>query len=240
MKIPVAKEIRFGFLLMTLLSVSSFTLSASESSQDPSGTWVWESEIQGETKANSLKIRMEGETLVGEYKREDIEATIRNGKSNGEEIVFELPFMRNNGSEWVVDCEAIIDGNVLSGRYSFEGDNGFEEHEWNAKREIAVGDLVGTWNLHIDGPDGLTYTPDAILELKDGSLVGTYNAVSLDQLFPMSLVDLNEEELSFAVDQPDLELNYVGTVSGKSISGNLEFDIQGNSGDVAFTGTKSE
>ena len=173
MKIPVAKEKRFGFLLMTLFYLSPFTLSASDSSQDPSGTWVWESEIQGETKTNSLKVRIEGETLVGEYKRGDIEATIRNGKSNGEGIVFELPFKRNNGSEWVVACEAKIEGNDLSGSYRFEGNNGVEEHEWNATREIAVEDLVGAWKLHIDGPDGVTYTPDAIFELKNGSLFGT-------------------------------------------------------------------
>jgi hypothetical protein len=240
MKILVTKEIRFGFLLMALFSLSSFTLSASESSPDPSGTWIWESEIQGEIDSNSLEVRMEDETLVGEYKRGNIKATIRNGKSNGEGIEFELPFLRNNGSEWVVTCEAKIDGNALSGRYSFEGDNGVEEHEWNAKREIAVGDLVGTWNLHIDGPDGVTYTPDAILELNDGSLVGTYYAVSLDQRFPMSAVELDGYQLSFAVDQPDLKLKYVGTVTGKSISGNLEFDIQGNSGDVAFTGAMTE
>ncbi|MGK0239037.1 MAG: hypothetical protein ACI92G_002507 [Candidatus Pelagisphaera sp.] len=240
MKIPGAKEIRISLLLMTLFSLSSFRLSASDSSQDPSGTWVWESEIQGETKTNSLKVRMEGETFVGEYKRGDIEATIRNGKSNSGGIAFELPFKRNDGSEWVVICEAKIDGNDLSGSYSFEGNNGVEENEWNAKREVAVEDLVGTWNLHIDGPDGVTYTPDAIFELSDESLVGTYNAASIERKLPMSMVELNGEKLSFAVDQPDLKLNYVGTVSGKGISGNLEFDISGNSGDVAFTGTLAE
>ena len=54
------------------------------------------------------------------------------------------------------------------------------------------------------------------------------------------MVELNGEKLSFAVDQPDLKLNYVGTVSGKGISRNLEFDISGISGDVAFTGTLAE
>lgn len=106
--------------------------------------------------------------------------------------------------------------------------------------EITVEDLVGTWNLHIDGPDGVTYTPDAILELNDGSLVGTYYAVSLEQRFPMSVVELDGYKMSFAVDQLELKLNYVGTVTGKNISGNLEFNIQGNSGDVAFTGKMSE
>jgi hypothetical protein len=240
MKKPLAKEIRFGLLLMTLLSVSAFTFSVSGSSQDPSGNWVWESEIQGVTETNSLNVRIEGEALVGEYKRGDIEATIRNGKSNGEGIAFELPFKRNNGSEWMVACEAKIEGNDLSGSYSFEGNNGVEEHEWNAQRKVAIGDLVGTWNLHINGPDGVTYTPDAVFELSDGSLVGTYNAASLDQKLPMSLVELDGDELTFAVDQPDLKLNYVGIVSGKAIAGNLEFDIQGNSGDVAFTGKLTE
>ena len=161
MKISIAKEIRFGLLLMTLLSLSSFTFAASEGSHDPSGTWVWDSEFQGETV-------------------------------------------------------------------------------WKAKRTITNKDLVGTWSLHINGPDGVTYTPDAIFKLSDGSLTGMYNAASLDQKLPMSMVELDGEELTFAVDQSGLKLNYVGTVSGKNISGNLEFDIQGNSGDVAFTGTLAE
>ena len=240
MKIPVAKEKRFGFLLMTLFYLSSFTLSASEGSHDPSGTWVWDSEFQGETETNSLQVRLEGEALVGEFRRGDVEVTIRSGKSSNEGIEFEIPFQLNNGGEWVITCEATIDGNAVSGSYRYERDNCIEESVWNAKRTITNKDLVGTWSLHINGPDGVTYTPDAIFKLNDSSLVGAYNATSLDQKLPMSMVELDGDELTFAVDQPGLKLNYVGTVSDKSISGNLEFDIQGNSGDVAFTGTLAE
>ena len=127
MKIPVAKEKRFGFLLMTLFYLSSFTLSASEGSHDPSGTWVWDSEFQGETETNSLQVRLEGEALVGEFRRGDVEVTIRSGKSSNEGIEFEIPFQLNNGGEWVITCEATIDGNALSGSYRYERDNGVEE-----------------------------------------------------------------------------------------------------------------
>ena len=162
--------------------------------------------------------------------------SIRNGKSSSEGIEFENPIQLNSGREWVFTCEAKIEGNDLSGSYRFEGSNGAEEREWNATRKLTNEDVTGSWNLHIDGLDGVTYKPKASFELSNGVLVGTYDAASIDQRIPMSIVELDGDKLSFAVDQPDLKLNYVGTVTAKSISGILEFDIQGNSGDVAFTG----
>jgi len=235
MKIPVAKEKRFGFLLMTLFYLSPFTLSASDSSQDPSGTWVWESEIQGDTKTNPLKFEWKAKRL-SENKTGGVEATIRNRKSSSEGIEFEIPIQLNSGREWVFTGEAKVEGNDLTGSYRFEGSNRAEEREWNATRKLTNEDVTGTWNLHIDGPDGVTYKPKAIFELSNGALVGTYDAVSTEQRLPMLSVEIDGDKLSFSVDQPDLKLYYVGTVTGKSISGNLEFDIQGNSGDVAFTG----
>lgn len=236
MKISVIKKIQIGVLLIALFGLSSFIFGASGGAQNPSGTWVWDSEIQGETETNFLNVRTKGEAIVGDFKRGDVEATIRAGKLSNEGIEFEIPIQLNSGREWVFTCEAKIEGNDLTGSYRFEGSNGAEEREWNATRKLTNEDVTGTWNLHIDGPDGVTYKPKAIFELGNGVLVGTYDAVSIEQRLPMLSVEIDGDKLSFSVDQPDLKLNYVGTVTGKSISGNLEFDIQGNSGDVAFTG----
>ena len=109
---------------------------AKRKSVDPTGTWAWTMlRDNGETWEADLKLRRDGDSIVGAFSQEDSDFTleIRNGKMSGTTLTFETVF-EGDGQSMTTKNTAVIAGKTMKGKSSGESPDGQEYSiEWEAK-----------------------------------------------------------------------------------------------------------
>lgn len=100
----------------------------------PTGTWKWKTEVNGQTRESTLKLKLEGDKLTGamlgrnnnETKIED--ATFKNG-----EFSFTVTRERN-GQKFTSKYTGKIDGDTLKGKIETERNGEKQSRDFEAKR----------------------------------------------------------------------------------------------------------
>lgn len=109
---------------------------AKRKSVDPTGTWAWTMlRDNGETWEADLKLKRDGEAIVGAFSQEDSDFTleIRHGKMSGATLTFDTVF-EGNGQSMTIKNTAVIAGKMMKGKSSGESPEGGEfSNEWEAK-----------------------------------------------------------------------------------------------------------
>ena len=116
---------------------------------DPSGTWRWEYEWQGETIKDSLRLNLADEgKVIGTFHGRNATKPIENGKIEKDKLSFEFELEFNGVAVDLKFSGTIkqddIDGNVI---LSANGEE--NEFPWNPKRSVQVEDVLGKWQLHM-------------------------------------------------------------------------------------------
>ncbi len=108
-------------------------------------------------------------------------------------------------------------------------------------KKLQPADLVGQWVFTIVTPDDQTLSPTLTLELKDGELSGNYESMGKD-LTPENL-EIVRDELRFdivtSVGDNRLDVSFSAKPKGDNMSGELNYAINGNVGDIDFTATRT-
>ena len=233
------------FIFALSVAVASITsaeeIVATESKPaDPSGSWKWEYTFNDNTAEFHLRLDWDGDKLTGKYTAFDNTTDIAETKLEADKLSF-IANREFNGNQFVVHFDGKVESDDIVGTVGVDFGDGPREFDWHAKRVVEVDDVLGTWKLHLDTPNGVI-EPE-ITVTKDGDkLHGEYSSPFGER--GAKNVTLKDNELSWQIESDDnddfeFKIVYRGKPRGNSIAGNNEFDFGGNTGTMEFTGKRT-
>ena len=102
---------------------------------DPSGTWKWTVERGGQTREQTLTLKVDGDKVTGTMPgRNNQEAKIEDGKFKDGEVTFKVT-REFNGQKVVMKYSGKVSGDTLKGKREFERDGQTQSLDFEAKRE---------------------------------------------------------------------------------------------------------
>lgn len=236
-------RITFPSLLVTMTFVGLAWVSTGSAAEkvNPSGTWRWEYDWQGETVKDSLKINLADDgKVVGTFHGRTGTQEIQNGKLEGDELSFDFEAEFNGNAVELAFSGTLkkddIDGTVVA---SVNG----EEYEfpWTPKRSVKLEDVFGKWQIRIDTPDGNVLEPKLEIKKDGDAAKGTYVSQSGREL-NVKNIKVKDNNLTFTIeanfDGTDLKADYKGRPYGSKISGSVAYDFGGQTGELEFSGKR--
>jgi hypothetical protein len=123
--------------LVTAALVMTFGLvvgmARAEDKADPTGTWKWSVERNGQTIDFTLKLKVEGKKVTGTLGRGDNETKIEEGTYKDGEVSFKVTRERN-GEKFTTTYTGKVDGDTLKGKSEFERNGEKMKRDFEAKR----------------------------------------------------------------------------------------------------------
>ena len=103
---------------------------------DPTGTWKWEVDRQGQKVPMTLTLKLDGDKLTGSMPgRNNTETKIEDGKFKDGEISFTVTRMGQNDTKIVTKYKGKVDGDTLKMTAETERDGQTNKRDIEAKRE---------------------------------------------------------------------------------------------------------
>jgi hypothetical protein len=175
--------------------------------------------------------------LLGTLYRNDTKLDIQDGKIEGDSISFTVT-AEYEGTEWVTKYAGKVEGDSLQGTAVVTGNGQTMDFPWTPKRSVDMEDVVGSWQLHIEAPDGNTFEP--ILKItKDGDKFAAQYTSEGSGEAEVQKFRIEDNELRFALDTEyqgaPLKLEYRGRPYGDELKGMIAYDTQGNTGEFPFS-----
>ena len=226
----------------TEIATSNATEKKEAAPVDPTGTWKWEVELNGNTAEFTLKLNWDGKKLTGKYTAFENTTDIEDTKLEKDQLSF-VDKREFNGNEFVAEFNGTVKPDDIEGTVSvdFGGDEP-REFDWNPKRAVEIDDVVGTWDLRVETANGvvepkLTITKDGD-KLKGKSISQVFGELEAKNL------QLKDNELSWEISGSnggfDISVKYKGKPRGNTIEGTNEFSVGGgDSGTMKFTGKRT-
>jgi hypothetical protein len=218
---------------------SSHASFAAEAEQaDPTGTWTWVRELEGQEAQSVLSISYKGGKLSGSYKRQGQVVPIANGKREKNEISFEADGKWNE-QKVHGKFKGKLSAHEINGTIEIVVEDGSLPLPWKAKRGVDADELAGIWKLKFATPDGRTAEPVLKLSTAGGALKGTYQSARFGQ-HDAKEIKLNGLDLSWQVkfdrDGQTVVAIYKGKLNGRTLKGTLALHAGGRSSTVEFNG----
>jgi len=120
-----------------VLSLIGFA-SAQDKKSDPTGTWKWETERNGQKRETVLKLKLDGDKLTGTItagrKDQTTDVKIEDGKFKDGEVTFTVT-REFNDQKRVTKYAARVNGETLKGTATSERDGQEQKREFEAKRD---------------------------------------------------------------------------------------------------------
>jgi hypothetical protein len=121
-----------------ILGLAGLT-AAQDKKSDPTGTWKWETERNGQKRETVLKLKLEGDKLTGTItagrgKDQPTEVKIEDGKFKDGEVTFTVT-REFNDQKRVTKYAAKVDGDNMKGTATSERDGKEQKREFEAKRD---------------------------------------------------------------------------------------------------------
>lgn len=128
------KRMAIAAALMTAVMASWATCLQAAEKNDPTGTWKWSVEFNGNKREITLKLKAEGEKLTGTISgRNNTETNIEDGTVKDGEVSFTVTRERN-GQKFAQKYTGKVDGDTLKGKVSFERNGETTTRDFEAKR----------------------------------------------------------------------------------------------------------
>jgi hypothetical protein len=208
---------------------------------DPTGTWVWSRELEGQMNRSVLKLVNKNGVLTGTYRRNGQTVPLSNGKFEKGEISFDAEGTFNE-QKIRAKFHGKLSENEINGNIDIVIEDNSLPLPWTAKRGVDLEDVAGTWKLKLESANGNALEPTLKLAVDKETLKGTYTGRFGEQ--PARELKVEGNQLSWQVqadrDGRKFKGIYKATLEGNSLKGNLEFDVGGNSGTLEFTGARQQ
>src|SRR6516165_6960003 len=88
---------------------------------NPTGTWKYSADVNGNTIDVTIKLKLEGDKLTGTVSVRDIETKIEDGKYKDGEVSFTLN-REMNGNKFTMKYKGTIKGDTFKGKRELERD----------------------------------------------------------------------------------------------------------------------
>lgn len=241
----------FNLAILLMLCVLSGSVFAEESADDskaapakavdPTGAWNWEYSFNDNEPAKfSLKLKWDGKQLTGKYTAFDITTDIEEGKFEDGKLSF-ISKRTLNDHEFTVLFSGKAEANDIHGTVAVDFGEGPREFAWHARRVADLDGVLGTWKLKLETPQGVI-EPKITITQDGDKLLGHY--VSPFGERDAKDVVCNDGELTWRIeadddDEFDFQFVYRGKLDGDKITGSNEYDLNGNTGTMEFTGERT-
>jgi hypothetical protein len=117
-----------GLVIVALVGVAA-------AAENPTGTWKWETNFNGKTRENTLKLKLEGDKLTGSMLgRDNQETPIENASFKDDKVVFAVT-REFNGNKFTIKYNGTVKGDTITGKSEFERDGQSQSRDWEAKRQ---------------------------------------------------------------------------------------------------------
>ena len=233
-----------SFVMLAVVGLLSTSTFAQETTKraDPSGTWRFEYDLEGATVKDSLELQLGKEgALTGKYKgRSEKAVEIKSGKVDGDHVTVEMS-IEFQGIPIEVKFDGKIKDDDITGLIIATANDGEMEFDWVAKRSVEAEDVVGTWNFEIDAVETVL---EPILEIKveGNELKGTYRDPDTGLETEMKNLRIENNSLKFTIEGDfqgnSLKADFSGRPYGSKISGTIDYDLSGQTGEIEFEGTR--
>jgi pectate lyase len=210
---------------------------------DPSGTWRREYDWYDTRIEEVVRLNLkEDGKVVGTLSRNDAASEIKDAKLKGNELSFSVS-NDYQGTTWTTIYTGIIKEDEINGTVVLQVDDQSWDWAWIVKRSVQMDDVVGTWQIHIDSPDGRVLKPTMKISKKGDKYKGAYKSTQGQELDIKDL-RLENNTLKFTVtagfDGGSIKVAYQGRPYGDKISGSLDYDFEGFTGQAEFTAQRKQ
>lgn len=255
----VSRQLNFArlFHAITLLlglaaySSNSIAQDPNKPATNPSGTWRWEYEFEGQQYKDQVRLQIKpGNNSAKEREVEGkYESTsgrkleIQNGKVVGSTVSFEMS-IDYKGMDVQLHFEGNIKNDSLTGNVKATSKEGSRDLPWTATRSVQNDDVVGTWKLRIDA-NGQILEPTLIVSKEGDGLKARYTSpgnVALELDAMKVKIDKNELCFSIATDfqGTKIKADFMGRPYGDTLRGTIDYVLGDDVGEVDFTGTREK
>ena len=125
---------RLVFVAIVVVLAGQAGMARADDKPNPTGTWKWTVEMNGQKRDVTLKLKLDGDKLTGSMPgRNNTETAIDDGKFKDGEVSFSVTRDRM-GTKVTTKYTGKIDGDTLKGKMEFERDGKAETREFEAKR----------------------------------------------------------------------------------------------------------
>jgi hypothetical protein len=110
---------------------------AADKKNDPTGTWKWETEMNGMKRTSTLKLKLDGDKLTGAMVgRQNMETAIGDATFKDGTVSFTVT-REMNGNKIVTKYTGKVDGDTLKGSIERERNGEKVKTDFEAKKEKA-------------------------------------------------------------------------------------------------------
>lgn len=208
---------------------------------DPSGTWTWVRELEGQEAQSVLTLSYKDGKLTGSYKRQGQVVPIANAKFEKNEISFDADGKWND-QKVHGKFKGKLSRDEINGTIEIVIDEGSLPLAWVARRGVDADSVAGTWKLRLVTPNGNALEPELTLSVEGGNVTGKYSSARFGE-HAAKAIKLNGAELSWTVDFErgghTFELVYKGKLEGHAIKGTLSLETAGKTTSFEFSGERT-
>jgi hypothetical protein len=218
---------------------------------DPSGTWTWVRELEGQEAQSVLSLTSKDGKLTGSYKRMGRVVPIANGKVDKNEVSFDADGSWNDQKihgkfKGKLSHDLKRGCDQINGSIEIVIEDGSLPLAWVARRGIDADGIVGTWKLKFVSPDGNTVEPQLKLTSDAGSLKGIYTSTRFGE-HEAKEIKLDGSSLSWTVEFERNGTTVKGIYKGQlepgatpgAIKGTLALEANGKTTSLDFTGERN-
>src|SRR5262245_14824253 len=108
-------------------------LARAEDKPNPTGTWKYTPEVNGQSLDVTIKLKLEGGKLTGSVSVADMESPIEDGQYKDGEVSFKVN-REFGGNKFVLRYKGQIRGDTFKGKRELERDGQTNTREFEAKR----------------------------------------------------------------------------------------------------------
>ncbi len=104
-----------------------------EDKPNPTGTWKYTADVNGQSIEVTIKLKLEGDKLTGSVSALDTESKIEDGKYKDGDVSFKVS-REVNGNKFTLKYKGKIKGDTFKGQREFERDGETNTRDFEAKR----------------------------------------------------------------------------------------------------------
>jgi hypothetical protein len=108
-------------------------LARAEDRPNPTGTWKYTADVNGQSIDVTIKLKLEGDKLTGTVSVFDMETKIEDGKYKDGEVSFKVN-REMNGNKFTIKYMGQIKGDTFKGKRELERDGQTNTRDFEAKR----------------------------------------------------------------------------------------------------------
>jgi hypothetical protein len=108
-------------------------MARAEDKPNPTGTWKYTAEVNGQSIEVTIKLKLEGDKLTGTLSVLDMESKIEDSKYQDGEVSFKV-YREMNGNKLTIKYKGKIKGDTFKGKRELKRDGQTNTREFEAKR----------------------------------------------------------------------------------------------------------